>query len=493
MFTNYNHLGFNNPCFFKKEGKVNLYKSFQEAVNAYDNALLIDPAAVFEVFSKNFVLADRTLIKGVHKSPWLAQPNADYSDWVFDEIINYDTLNLSQAEVAQRLFEKICNEIMSYVAGKTNIGILLSGGMDSRMVAGSLDYLIKTGAVKGIKVRALTWGNDDTRDVVYAKAIAKRLGWSWKHYKVTANALRNNIIETARAGCDYSPIHLHAVPQIRDDNDDLEVILAGSYGDSVGRAEYFGWKARNMPGVLNNIKGFRHFFYDSVVRQSVELARQDVALYRGRFLSGHSTLEKEIDYQAHYMRRMLNPCLGLLENPQRQLKQVFTHPHVYRFMWSVALSKRTDSVYTHLLKEFKTDLSDIPWARTGLRYGDKSGSPDGYLKEHHSYVNIIREELLPEIKEMVLSSELDSLHIFDFKSIKTIVNLLEKKPANNLIYLEKLLWLAALAKMQNQYRVGTDIKKPGKRQNQSFAVRFCYHKANIRTKVGAFIKKHLQH
>ncbi len=492
MFEYYNYLGYNSPCFFKKEGKIELYKRFSEAVNAYDKALLIDPIAVFEVFSKNFVLADRTLVKGILKSPWLARPNDNYSDWIFDSINNYSTLNLSQQEVAQKLFEKICNEIEGYVAGKTNIGILLSGGMDSRMVAGALDYLIKTGAVKNLKVCALTWGNDDSRDVVYAREIAKRLGWQWKQYRVTANELRTNLIETARAGCEYSPIHLHAVPQIRDDNNNLEVILAGSYGDSVGRAEYFGWKAKNLPGVLNNISGFRHFFHKHIARESLQIARQDVKLYHDRFPSRHSTMQKEMDYQAHYMRRMLNPCLGLLENPNRRLRQVFTHPDVYRFMWEVSLNKRTDSVYSYLLNEFKTDLSNIPWARTGLKYGEKSGTPDAYHKNHHTYLEIVRDELLPEIKEMVLSSELDAVNIFDFNSIKTIFDLLEKQPVSNLIYLEKLFWLAALAKMQGFYKIETDISKLFKRPNQNMAVRFNYHKANARTKVGAFIKKHLQ-
>ena len=41
--------------------------------------------------------------------------------------------------------------------------------MDSRMVAGAIDYLIKTKRLQDVKVTGLTWGNEGSRDVVYAK------------------------------------------------------------------------------------------------------------------------------------------------------------------------------------------------------------------------------------------------------------------------------------------------------------------------------------
>ena len=239
MFKNYNHLGFNNPYFFIKEEKFEIHQNFPNAIESFQAEKVIDPTSAIEMLNKEFFFGDRTVIQNLSKAPWLALPNQDLNNWEYDQAPKHDLIDIKETEIAKVLFQKICEEIQLYVGDKKNIGILLSGGMDSRMAAGALDYLIKNNIVKDLKVTALTWGNLGTRDVVYAKIIAERLNWEWKHYTVTSKDLLQNIRETAIYGCEYSPIHLHAIPQIRDDNN-FDIILAGSYGDSVGRAEFGG-------------------------------------------------------------------------------------------------------------------------------------------------------------------------------------------------------------------------------------------------------------
>lgn len=452
MFKHYNHLGFNNPYYFDNNGKFEIQKNLPDIIKKYNSERKIDPVSIIELLNKNYMFADRTLIKGVQHTPWLAKPNAQLNDWIYDNAPKHGVLDMPEEEIATTLFQKICTEIESYIGKKKKVGVLLSGGMDSRMVAGALDYLIKTGTLSDCEVTGLTWGNEGTRDVVYAKEIACRVGWKWKHYTITAQDLLNNITETAIHGCEYSPIHLHAIPQIRDDNENMEVILAGSYGDSIGRAEYSGRKVRHIKPLLHNISNAGGFIHRAVYDSCLKKIEQDVYRYHQQFPEPEPYMQNELDYQLHYMRRMLNPCMALLTE-KMEFYQIFTHPDVFGFMWSINPARRNDRVYAFMLKKFKTKLHDLPWARTGLPYGQKEGKPDRYGKKHHSYIDIIQTELFKEIENRILSDEIEALNIFNKKAIKTILKLIKLCALNNLFYLEKIIWLSSVAEMINIYNI----------------------------------------
>src|SRR5690606_4221572 len=121
---------------------------------------------------------------------------------------------ISTMEIADKLYILLRNEVKSYIVDKKRIGILLSGGMDSRIVAGILNDLVEDKAIDIEGITAYTWGNKDSRDVIYANRICDLFGWKFKHYTVEPEDLWNNIIFSALNGCEYSGMHLHAIPQI---------------------------------------------------------------------------------------------------------------------------------------------------------------------------------------------------------------------------------------------------------------------------------------
>src|SRR5690606_6117103 len=220
IFKYYNHLGFFNPYYYRnKGGKLVIENSFREIMNLYPEKPELDITAIIEILNKNFILGDRTLIKGINRTPWMAKPDEDHKDWIYENVPDHTEIDLDEKTIAHNLFELVCEELLEYIGTKKNIGILLSGGMDSRMVAGTLDYLIKTKRLTGVHVCALTWGNPDSRDVVYSKRIAQRLKWDWKHYMITPELIITDVNETAKRGCESSAIHLHALPQISEDNE----------------------------------------------------------------------------------------------------------------------------------------------------------------------------------------------------------------------------------------------------------------------------------
>lgn len=122
-------------------------------------------------------------------------------------------------------------------------------------------------------------------------------------------------------------------------------------------------------------------------------------------------------------------------------------------MWSINPEKRNDRVYAFMMTKFKTKLNDLPWARTGLPYGQMEGKPDSYGKKQHSYIAIIQTELFKEIENRILSDEIKELNIFNKTAIKTILKLIKLCALNNLFYLEKIIWLSSVAEMIKIYHI----------------------------------------
>jgi hypothetical protein len=144
-----------------------------------------------------------------------------------------------------------------------------------------------------------------------------------------------------------------------------------------------------------------------------------------------------------------------------------------------------------MLKLFETPLDDIPWARTGLQYGNKNGIPDKYKKNHHSYASLIRNELLNKIEFTLNSSKLFELNIFNKKSVSQIIKLEQKYSTNNLLFLDKLSWLTALAIMIDKYGIEIPIEKYSS-QNHTQQIKYSFWKNILRKKYGPIIKKIIQ-
>jgi hypothetical protein len=451
MFDKYMNLGFNNPYYIDREGSFLVRNKFSEIVKEYGNVLYLDTVAVVEIIDKSYILGDRTLINNISRTPWLAKPNISKTKWEYYPVPQHKKNDIPEYQIAKDMFNKICDEIKKYIGNRKNVGLLLSGGMDSRMVAGALEFLIMKEHIVDIEVTCLTWGDLQTRDVVYAKRIADRLKWKWKHYTVSAEDMINNIEETAMHGCEYSPVHLHAIPKMRDDNQ-LDIVLAGSYGDSVGRAEFQGRNVKNLKPISSNISNIGGLVNQKIFNSCKNEIASDVLGYHQLYPKEEKYMENELDYQLHYMRRGLNPCMELIAE-KMDFHQIFTDPGVYGFMWSIDTNRRTNLVYKYMLDEFVTDLSNIPWARTGKIYGSSTGFADTYKKEHHSYATMLGTELLPKIRSLVLSDELSNLGIINRKNILLLLRLIKFFPRKDIYYLEKLLWLASLAIMVKKYNI----------------------------------------
>lgn len=451
-FINYNYLGAFSPYYIQgKNKKIILNSNFDFLLNNYLDDPEIDELAIGEILCKNFIFGDRTILKGISRTPWMAKLNSKEDGWTYFALKKHGEMLLNEKDIAKQFFILVCKEIKDYVGAKKRIGILLSGGMDSRIVAGCLDYLIKTGEIVVESVTAFNWGNPDSRDVIYAKEIAKRLGWNYKHYLVDPDDLWENFKVSGLRGAEYSGVHLHAIPKITNDIITVDLMLAGSYGDSIGRGEYSGVKVSNLKRIDNNFENFGSFLKHDVYHNLKSCVYEDIKKYHDKFKEHINYQQYELDYQIHYMRRNLNSCVEIL-NETTPTHQVFTSPETYNFIWNLHPKCRTDSIYDLMMKLFSTRLNDIPWARTGRPYMG-NGKPDSFQKKHHSYALYIQNDLLLKMKERALSERIQQLSIFNIKAIESIFNLIKYSKNDNWDYLEKISWLVSLDFFLEQHKV----------------------------------------
>lgn len=450
LFEKYNHLGFFNPYVLKNKGSLEIRSDFNSALKLSEKKF--DYSSVAQILNFGFSLGDRTLISDVHKTPWMAKPNNANSDWEYFNVPSHNELMLSVEEISNELFNRLKTELFLYIKDKNNIGLLLSGGMDSRIVASVLANVINERKLENIAVNAYTWGETNSRDVVYAERIAKLYNWNWKHLMIDKAQLERNINLTIDNACEFSPIHLHAMPNVSE-VESLDCLIAGSFGDSIGRGEYSGVKVKNLKPLNKMFSNTLNLLNNQIFTKALTNTDEDIEYYHILFPQGKEYQQLEQDYQLHYMRRMLNPCFSVIHK-KFPVYQMFSSPQVFGYMWTLHPDVRTDEVYYNILQKFSPELLEIPWARTGLPFPQTKGKPDVFNNKTIDYGNLIRENFLDNIEKTLLGGSVVESNIISRKRIKQTIQLIKKFPIKGSYYFEdKLIWFYALQLFINKNEI----------------------------------------
>lgn len=418
-----------------------LTMDFATAFAAAREPRILDAAAAVSYLAFKHLLGDRTLVTGMQRAPWMSIPGKEGA-WSPLPLPAAGTLARPGEEVALALHAALLDECRGYVKGAGRVGLLLSGGMDSRIVAGVLRQVqLESGG--GPDVVALTWGLPGTRDVLYAQRVADSLGWDWRHFELTPDLLRRNIHWVGRHGCEVAPVHMHAMPDIGA-LDDLDLVMAGSYGDSVGRAEFSGRHlTRLRPVDAAPLDPF------GIVRGSIlDLVRPviggDAALVRRHWPELEPSRVNEAGQQLHYMRRKLQTCMAtaLGSNPLRQL---FTSSRVVNLMWELSPETRDDGVYVALLDHLDNDLASIPWARTGRAYGRDGRPEDEAPRQHHRYGAWLREDLGDEIADRAGGERVLDCGLFIPDGVRRLLDAWRRGRTSSVGLVDEIVcWLASL-------------------------------------------------
>lgn len=238
------------------------HNHFEEAIKHTSKNLTWDVSSILSMLSFNYVCGDRTLINEIKRQSWLSYIESS-GNLKLEKIPKHNTLFKSPIQIAQDLYYLLEDEIVKVCKNYNKIYLLLSGGMDSRMVAGITVKAFKKGKINS-NIKAITWGLDVSRDVFYARKVANILGIELLHIDISPKNIFKNIdLSATRLANLISGKHLHEMPWLKNLSKD-SLVLAGSYGDSIGRAEYSGKHIleRNLLKPQNKYELIKSDIYD---------------------------------------------------------------------------------------------------------------------------------------------------------------------------------------------------------------------------------------
>ena len=439
----------NTGCFYFEGDKKDLVlrRTFQEIVEGQEKEpIALDLVSICEAIGSCAFLGDRTIIKNVKRTPWMSNVSFESGDWRTNAPPVHGAKRDSSENIASALFHALNREILDVVKGKNRIGILLSGGMDSRIVAGILRLIQR--AQSSFSVTVFCWGSRNSRDPVYAERIANMYDWHFEHFDITAATLKRNIEVCANEGCFYSANHLHAMPDVADRAKelDMECMIAASYGDSIGRAEYSGTRVMGLPSIESRIANNFLLIDPGIYEECKKASLDEIKRYHGLFGDRRQWELFELDYQLHYMRNQLGTCMNVIDK-KVPLYQAFTAIEVVGLMWTYHPECRGDQIYEFLLRLIDPELIEIPWARTGKRYLKTDDRPDDLEKRYHKYGKWCREDLAEYLDELIFGGELQKTQLLNSNHLRFLLRMNRQfcRTDNRNKIDEISLWLSSLA------------------------------------------------
>lgn len=422
--TTQDHIGSQYPFYstFKEQPYFSLnFEEVYKDTNIQEPVLEVQ--SVIELLMRGYILGDKTLIKGIERAPWLAEYNENSNDWNYFDLPPHGEKKMDIKDAALKLKNIIYKETLDFIGNSKKVGILLSGGMDSRILAGILKEIQKNNDFTG-EVIVYNWGIDDSRDVIYSKKIAAKYNWLYKHFPLNSEILKNNFYLVQKLGVETNPYNLHAMDAISNDKDS-QIVLAGSYGDTLGRAKYDGKPLEKAsPIVLKNPNSLGILKAKLINDYYLKIKKESIS-YRGTITNNNrKEFEfREIEYQRNHSRRYLSAAMSLIAM-KKPLYQMLTSPKAVEFLWSLDISLRTDKLYETLLPMLPGEIGQIPWAQNGQRFmSDVNHTVDYGKPSYHEYGLWLRNDLKNFINEQLDFNSLYQLGIFNEKSLNKVYKL----------------------------------------------------------------------
>ena len=119
---------------------------YEKSIDSNNN-LTIDKTSIASFISFSQILKNRTLFKEIKRLEWMSEPmKGGVSKNLLIPPHGFKTAEVGL--LSKLLFEKLCDEARTVIQSNPNIYILLTGGLDSRIIAGVFSYLYNNGEIK---------------------------------------------------------------------------------------------------------------------------------------------------------------------------------------------------------------------------------------------------------------------------------------------------------------------------------------------------------
>ncbi|MCF8261074.1 MAG: hypothetical protein K9J12_09890 [Melioribacteraceae bacterium] len=402
--------------------KQNTYEWFDQI--PMDNQVFHwDVSSFLSMISYNYVLGQKTLLREIRRNSWIStfQGLEEVSLPIPEHDYNY----FPNLEIANKLKSLLKVEILNAISEYREIYILLSGGLDSRILAGLIYELKRENLLANKNFTAVTWGIKNSRDVIYAQIVADLCDINWQHIELGPLDLIENLnLASFQLGGLVSAVHLHKMNWFKNISPN-SLVMAASYGDSIGRAEYSGKHLLQLELIKPKDK-FGLFIpeYQEIAIRELE---SELLLLRSRSISKEKFILVEYEMQAHYMRNMIAHAMSIIRR-NCEIYQIFTAPEVYKFIWSLHPSIRTNEIYNQILISFNNAISSVPWARTNKALSGQTKYINRFAKtSYHMYEDWIKYDLIDDLFAKIDLDWINSIPYFNQIALNKYFDLIKQR------------------------------------------------------------------
>lgn len=357
--------------------------------------IALDPVGLLSLVSFQYLPFDRTPFQGVLK---LYRRTEEDRPHLIGEVLGEfrapQRRGLSKRQAADRLSRGVVEDLQARVQGAKRLVILLSGGLDSRLILAALLRLRKLGKATD-EIRAISWGKEGCADVSLAQEICEREGIDWDGVSLDVETLRTNISECATTiGPLVSPVHLHAMPKLRTMVDHEELVLVGTLGNAVIRGEYL-W--RNVSyGTLPKPADWLELLEPGFREAAIQEYDQALEVYRASIPAGAAVHRYEVEMFTSYYQGLLLYAYQYLDKIGVSYSQAFSSLALFDEARTIYPLLRNERLACACIQRLWPSLSDIPTANLAGSYGSHPCLErlDPAMHDYQAWVAQLSEELL---------------------------------------------------------------------------------------------------
>lgn len=359
-------------------------------------SLHLDLSSVLGIISNSYCIGDRTIFLEIKR-----RYNYRISDFksFFSE---YESLKQNRSDYINTFYKLFYEETFEILKKNKDIVIPLSGGLDSRIIAGMVRKIIDEQKLNN-SVLCVNWGKNDSRDVIYAEKISKILKFDFIRLELTKEDYLKNIKECGDfCFLGVFPRHMHKLIDLKKVGKG-KTIIAGSYGNSIGRGEFQGKHIGNNE-FLSFSNNSRYMRYDSLLIAHSILHKEKKKLFK-ELDAKNKNSKFEAYKQFYYMRNYIDYVFKCIESKDLKVHQSFTSLKLLEFVWKSNSQNRNLKNYVSIIKMVNPDLLNVPDSSNNQIFGDKKNININTDIEYkfHNYDKWLNE--LINDKELIFSSD----------------------------------------------------------------------------------------
>lgn len=382
--------GANRHYLLQRPGSLHLACEVK-ALAPFLDRIEIDPAGLASMLSFGYHLGDLTILKDVK-----CLPNARHLEYSaaddrlsLDRYWNYpygelEPLPGTEAELAKQLHDHLRTALKRQLRGVQKILLPLSGGLDSRTMAG----LLAQSGFSG-EVLAYSYGQPSSRDVRYGRAIARKLGYRHVTVPTPKDFMTRHLEQAAwyfdaewSSELNWGPRFGHTHPGLGDTHGYL--VLSGMFGDLIlGEGAFPGEYRRKAGDNPQAVERLMEVFFtcnqeytSSLETREMFQNQQGVEAYEKIQEIIRTTLKPLQSLppffalnRSEFQHRQRRHTATVSQSPEYGLKAItpFLDRDVVDFASRIPYELLSGKLlYKHMIRDHLPVVAALPYGKTGL-------------------------------------------------------------------------------------------------------------------------------